>query len=950
MSFLSKLLPFEPKPEKVYAKEVQQINSFKDEIAELSEERIKAEINAFKDELKELAGDKLYRRLVEIRPRVFALTREAAKRSIGQFHYDVQLLGGIVLTENKIAEMKTGEGKTLTATLPLVLFALSGRGSHLVTVNDYLSRWQASLMGPIFHYLGLTAASIQHEASFRYDPTFQPEAEEIAAIEGEVEGLVMDVKHMRPVSRRQAYAADITYGTNNEFGFDYLRDNMVQQMDRLVQRELFFAIVDEVDSILVDEARTPLIISAPDTEPTDKYYQFAKLVNQLQETTHYIKDEKRKVSTLTDEGITKIEQTLNIKNIYDTSQGVTTLHHIEQALRAKGNYERDRDYVVRDGEIIIVDEFTGRLMFGRRYSEGLHQAIEAKENVKIQQESKTLATITFQNLFRLYEHLAGMTGTAKTEEEEFFKIYKLQVVQIPTNRPMVRQDRADIVYKTEEAKFNAIAKEVKERNKNGQPVLIGTVSIAKNELLAEHLKKEGVPFEILNAKNHEREAQIIAQAGRFGAVTLATNIAGRGVDILLGGNPVDPEEAEAVRKAGGLHVLGTERHESRRIDNQLRGRSGRQGDPGSSQFYVSMDDDLMRLFGGDKMKNMMNRLGLPDDQPLEAKLVSRSIEQAQKKIEGLNFDTRKHVLEFDDVLNQQRIKIYKRRRKYLAEQKLENDKQEAVISNQKTDNRKQDAAGEEIAEPQLRDEVLGIIHAEISEAVTFNFNANENQDEALKAVYEQLSGVMPVTDDLRQRVKEATQNAADLEFAVVDSLFAEAQKLYEAKEKELGQVYEQVQRYIVLQSIDTLWMEHLDTMDHLRDSVRLRGYGQRDPVIEYKREGFQLFQRLQKEIDKQVAHSVLRVSVQAQPQAQSGQEGHYHEDGSFHPGSHDGGLPMNLVTNRSDGSSDGASHADSASAGVGRNDPCPCGSGKKYKRCGLVNTEEHQKLMSQKVT
>ncbi|HVY67757.1 MAG TPA: preprotein translocase subunit SecA, partial [Patescibacteria group bacterium] len=531
-----------------------------------------------------------------------------------------------------------------------------------------------------------------------FDSAYEPEEEEIKQLEGETQGLVMDVKHMRPVSRREAYAADITYGTNNEFGFDFLRDNMVQHFGQIVQRELFFVIVDEVDSILIDEARTPLIISAPDMEPTSKYVEFARLVDRLDAAADYTVDEKHKAASLTDGGITKIEQFLKVPNIYDTSRGVTTIHHIEQALRARTLFKKDRDYVVREGEIIIVDEFTGRLMFGRRYSEGLHQAIEAKEGVKIQQESKTLATITFQNLFRLYKKLAGMTGTAKTEEEEFFKIYRLTVEQIPTYRPMIRQDDADAVYKTETAKFQAIAKEIKRRHQKGQPVLIGTVSIAKNEELAGVMKREGLDFEVLNAKNHEHEARIISQAGRLGAITLATNIAGRGVDILLGGNPADAGEAEAVRQAGGLHILGTERHESRRIDNQLRGRAGRQGDPGSSQFFVSMEDDLMRLFGGERMKSLMNTLGLPDDQPIEAGIVSKSIEQAQKKIEGLNFDTRKHVLEFDDVLNHQRNVIYKKRRGFLA-------------------------GSPESAEIRLKEEILKLVRSELDELVTVNLNA-----------------------------------------------------------------------------------------------------------------------------------------------------------------------------------------------------------------------------------
>ena len=904
MSFITKL--FTPKNTlQKYQKEIDAINRFAEEIAKLSETQIRDEIAGIKAGLANISEQKeILEKLLEVRARVFALTREAAKRSIGQFHYDVQLAGGIALTEGKIAEMKTGEGKTLTATLPLVLYALAGKGAHLVTVNDYLARWQASLMGPIFRYLGLFVASIQHEASFLYDPTYKPEQEEIDQLEGDTQGLVLDVKHMRSVPRREAYAADITYGTNNEFGFDYLRDNMVQSYQQMVQRDLFFAIVDEVDSILIDEARTPLIISTPDTEPTDKYYQFAKLVDKLTDEVDYTVDEKHKAASLTDDGINKIEKVLNVPNIYDTSKGVTTIHHIEQALRSKTLFLRDRDYVVREGEIIIVDEFTGRLMFGRRYSEGLHQAIEAKEGVKIQQESKTLATITFQNLFRLYFKLSGMTGTAKTEEEEFFKIYQLTVEQIPTHRPMVREDKSDIVYKTEKAKFEAIAKEVKERHQKGQPVLIGTVSIAKNEMLAEVLKSQGLPFELLNAKNHEREAQIISQAGRPGQITLATNIAGRGVDILLGGNPVDQAEAESVRKAGGLHILGTERHESRRIDNQLRGRAGRQGDPGSSQFFVSMEDDLMRLFGGERMKGLMTSLGLPDDQPIEAKLVSRSIESAQKKIEGLNFDTRKHVLEFDDVLNHQRNVIYRRRRKFLP-------------------------GTPESVDVDVKREILGLVKEELGEVVTTHLNSIDdlgNKKEDWDNLFKTVGAIIPVGQALAKKVREESQDAADQEFAVTDRLYKQAEDYWDQKEKEMGkEIFEGAQRFVALQAMDQLWMEHLDTMDHLRDSVRLRSYGQRDPLVEYKKEGFQLFQELQRDINKQVVNMIFHVNVQQQPAAQQ---------------------PLNLVTNKTEQSaSQQASKSDNE---PGRNDPCPCGSGMKYKKCGLINSPQHQANMAKK--
>ncbi|MCL5774684.1 MAG: preprotein translocase subunit SecA [Patescibacteria group bacterium] len=889
MSFFSKIFGGETSPLTKWSKELELASSYAEEVGKLEQVQIQKEIANFKAELSKLSEkSEIRQRLKEIAPRVFALTREAAKRAIGQYHYDVQLVGGFALAENHIAEMKTGEGKTLTATLPLVLYSLAGKGAHLVTVNDYLARWQASLMGPVFHYLAISVSSIQHEQSFLYDTSYKPEEEEIKKLEGETKGLVMDVKHMRPISRREAYAADITYGTNNEFGFDFLRDNMVQHQSQMVQRDLFFAIVDEVDSILIDEARTPLIISSPDADPTDKYYEFAKIVEQLHDTEDFVVDEKHKAASLTDAGITKIEKILKVPNIYDTSKGVTTIHHIEQALRSKTLFKKDRDYVVRDGEIIIVDEFTGRLMFGRRYSEGLHQAIEAKEGVKIQQESKTLATITFQNLFRLYMFLSGMTGTAKTEEEEFFKIYKLTVEQIPTNKPMVRQDMADMVYKTEEAKFSAIAKEVKERNAKGQPILIGTVSIAKNELLAEQLKKEGLQFEILNAKNHEREAQIISQAGRFKAITLATNIAGRGVDILLGGNPVDQEEAKVVREAGGLHILGTERHESRRIDNQLRGRAGRQGDPGSSQFFVSMEDDLMRLFGGEKMKNLMTTLGLPDDQPIAAGMVSRSIEQAQKKIEGLNFDTRKHVLEFDDVLNHQRNVIYKRRRKYLL-------------------------GTPESKDVDLKAEIQDMVRQEIGEVVTYHLNLPEEQagdkHDPVGEILKTANTIFPVTRELVEKVKNAKEDSASTEFAIVDILTKAAEEVWENREKDMGkEIFEGAQRFVALQALDTLWMEHLDTMDHLRDSVRLRGYGQRDPLVEYKKEGFAMFQRMTAEINKQIVYSIFKITVQveASPQAQKVEL------------SGAGGKTAQL---------------DAKFDNVGRNDLCPCGSGKKFKKC-----------------
>ncbi len=889
MSFLENIFGGNKQVVSRLHKEVEKINSLESKYSGFTDEKLREQITAWRDQLMDLEYEDQQQKLNEILPDVFAITREASKRTIGQRHFDVQLIGGITLHKGQIAEMRTGEGKTLTATLPLVLNALTGRGVHLVTVNDYLARWHASLMGPIYHLLGLSVASIQHDRSFMYDPNFEPEAEEVKQIESETQGLVMDVKHMRPITRREAYAADITYGTNNEYGFDYLRDNMVSDLSQMSQRDLNYAIVDEVDSILIDEARTPLIISAPDTDPTDKYYHFAKTVEKLDEAADYTVDEKRKAVALSEAGIEKLENILG-KNIYET-EGITTVHHLEQALRARTLFKRDRDYVVQNGEVIIVDEFTGRLMFGRRYSDGLHQAIEAKENVQIQQESKTLATITFQNYFRMYKKLAGMTGTAITEAEEFFKIYHLEVVEIPTNKPMVRKDLPDSVYKSEHGKFEAIIRDIRERHQKGQPVLVGTVSIQKNELLAEYLRKAGLPFELLNAKNHEREAHIISQAGRFGAITVATNIAGRGVDILLGGNPVDPEEAEKVRQAGGLHVLGTERHESRRIDNQLRGRSGRQGDPGSSQFFVSVEDDLMRLFGGDRLKNIMQRLGIPEDQPIEHGLVSKSIEQAQKKIEGMNFDTRKHVLEYDDVMNKQREIIYGKRRKW------------------------------------LEDEILAMIEKEIAEVVRNHF-LSENK---LKQVVDALNAIFPFTKEEGEEMLKMAEQAGDAEFAMIDYATNLAKKRYEEREASLPDpsIMRGAERFVALQALDILWMENLDTMEHLRESVGLRGYGQRDPLVEYKREGFELFRRMLAAIDSQIVYTIFKLNFVQQPAPETQ-------------------LTELQKAAQNAGQLQGTTEGDPDLINIGRNDPCPCGSGKKFKKCGLLNTDEHRRLMAQK--
>ncbi len=711
--------------------------------------------------------------LDDLLPEAFAAVREAAKRTIGQRHFDVQLMGGVVLHQGKIAEMKTGEGKTLVATLPAYLNSLAGQGVHIVTVNDYLAKRDADWMGPIYDALGVTVGAIGHESSFLYRPMVARENRS-----------TMEIDNLAPVTRREAYAADITFGTNNEFGFDYLRDNMVMEQAQMVQRGHAFAIVDEVDSILIDEARTPLIISAPAEESAQLYQQFAKIIPRLKKEEDYKVDEKMRASALSDKGIKKVEELLGLPNIY-SPEHVNLVHHLEESLKAHALFFRDKEYVVRNGEVIIVDEFTGRLMHGRRYSGGLHQAIEAKEGVEVKRESDTLATISFQNLFRMYKKLSGMTGTAATEAEEFHKIYKLDVVEIPTNKPMVRQDSQDMIYKTEEAKFAATVNEIKQKHKAGQPVLVGTISIEKNERLSRFLKKSGIPHELLNAKHHEREAKIIANAGKIGAVTVATNMAGRGVDIILGGRPPEGRESqkkdkiekwkkehEKVIELGGLHVIGTERHESRRIDNQLRGRSGRQGDPGSSRFYVSLEDDLMRIFGGERLKNLMNRLGLPEDQPIEHGLITRSIEQAQKKVEGHNFDIRKHLIEYDDVMNQHRKKIYAQRKEILEA-------------------------------------------PEVHEVVTNLMSEEERSD-------------------------------------------------YKAKEKQYGlDVLKRAEKFIFLRVIDTLWIEHLNTMEELREGIALRGYGQRDPLVEYKHEAYNLFQGLQNAISDRVVEMLLNLELQA---------------------------------------------------------------------------------------
>ena len=811
---------------------VEEVNGLEADISALSDEELKGKTEHFR---KELADGKT---LDDILPEAYATVREVTKRVLGQRHYDVQIMGGIVLHRGDIAEMRTGEGKTQVATLPVYLNALSGKGVHVVTVNDYLARRDAVWMGQIYSFLGLSVGVINGgETSFMYDPTHQEKDKE----RDDVGAYKVVHEFLKPCTRREAYAADITYGTNNEYGFDYLRDNIEYEEARLRQRGFNYAVVDEIDSILIDEARTPLIISAPADDSQNLYSTFTKIAASLKVDEDYTVDEKMRAISLTDEGIEKAEKMLGIDNIY-TERGIKYVHHLELAVRAKALFECDKEYVIKDGEVIIVDEFTGRLQPGRRWSEGLHQAIESKEGVKIQQESRTFASITFQNYFRMYDKLSGMTGTAMTSSEEFYKVYGLETVAVPTNVPPKRLDDNDLIFQTENGKFAAVARKVKELHDKGQPVLIGTVSIEKNELLSAYLKREGIPHEILNAKNHDREGEVIAQAGKLGNVTIATNMAGRGVDIKLGGAEATKEEADHIRELGGLFVLGTERHEARRIDNQLRGRSGRQGDPGETQFFVSLEDTLMRVFATDTIKNMMGRFGIPEDEPIENRMITRSLESAQTKIEGFNFDSRKQVLSFDDVLNQQRQSIYDQRRDILL------------------------GSDEEIAE--LLEELL---------------NAEEVMEGDEKAEI-----------DVKKAIEEKKEALGDTEF------------------------YKVVRR-IMLQTSDMLWLEHLEMMDYLRSSVNLRAYGQRDPLGEYRKEGLRLFRELEAAFAGNVLKMIPNITTGAFVQEEQ---------------------KMREVHKKAQAI--GASGVTSGSTGVsvkrheekvGRNDPCPCGSGKKYKKC-----------------
>ncbi|HXV27027.1 MAG TPA: preprotein translocase subunit SecA [Candidatus Paceibacterota bacterium] len=876
---------------------VERINALEAGLQGKSDDDLRGLTAAFRERLS--GGESLD----DLLPEAFAAVREASRRTLGQRHFDVQLMGGVVLHRGRIAQMRTGEGKTLVATLPVYLNALTGKGVHVVTVNDYLSRRDAAWMGQIYHALGMSTGVLNHETAFVYDPAHKSEDGPEDRERDETGGFRVAHEFLRPVPRRQAYEADITYGTNNEFGFDYLRDNMVSAVRQMAQRPEHthhFAIVDEVDSILIDEARTPLIISAPDEESGKLYQQFARAVPALNEETDYTVDEKRKAVSITDSGIEKVQQRLGLGDIYQEG-GTRYVHHLEQALRAQVLFKRDRDYVVKDGQVVIVDEFTGRLMPGRRWSDGLHQAVEAKEGVNIQRESKTLATITFQNYFRLYDKLAGMTGTARTSAEEFHKVYKLDVVVVPTHRPMVRADLPDRIYKTENGKFRALVNEVRALHEKGQPVLVGTASIQKNEVIGALLTQAGIPHNVLNAKNHEREAEILAQAGRPGAVTVATNMAGRGVDIILGGNPAAEGDAAKVRELGGLMVLGTERHEARRIDDQLRGRAGRQGDPGASQFYVSCEDDLVRIFGGDRLKRLMDTLGVTEEDVIENRMVSRSIEQAQGRIEGHHFDARKYVLEYDDVMNRHRTAIYRLRHEVLH---AETNRERML----------------EWLRELMRAEVFAR-----RDAVSGTLDTEE--------VVESLKTLAPFPANLHTKLMElAPKLPTDSTDHVLEYLDEELERMYAAKEAEQGEQMRPLEKLVMLRAIDDVWVEHLEGMEHLRESVQLRAYGQRDPLVEYKIEAQKLYGTLLDTVRQRAAGIIFRVTVMRPQERRNMQERRPETEAQGTP-AHPDSVHTEHVQ---------AEHADK----TGRNDPCPCGSGKKFKKCGLLDTEEHKRNMA----
>lgn len=911
-------------------KKIDRVNELESAYQLLSDDALRATTDTFRNRLN--SGETLD----DLMPEAFAAVREAAKRMLGMRHYDVQLMGGIALHQGNITEMRTGEGKTLTATLPVYLNALESRGVHVVTVNDYLAKRDAVWMGPIYDALGLSVGIIQNQrVSFVY--TGEPalaEGEEPSVEESR--SFHVEDAFLRPATRKESYACDVTYGTNNEFGFDYLRDNMAQKIEDMVMRpgsEMHYCIIDEVDSILIDEARTPLIISAPAEEATERYYEFARLVEQLHEHEDYNVDEKLRSATLTESGIAKLEGWLGVENLY-VEAGIRTVHHIEQALKARTLFLRDREYIVEQGGVIIIDEFTGRKMPGRRYSEGLHQAIEAKEGVTIQRESQTLATITFQNLFRMYRKMSGMTGTAKTEEEEFYKIYQLPVVVIPTNKPDHRVDLPDRIYKTDAGKYLAVIETISACRKKGQPILIGTVSVEKNEELSAFLTAHGIGHEVLNAKNHEREGEIIAQAGRVGAVTLATNMAGRGVDIKLGGSPADLDQEKQVIAAGGLFVLGTERHESRRIDNQLRGRAARQGDPGETQFFVSTDDDLMRIFAGDRLKAVMTRLNVPDDMPIEQKLITKMLESAQKKVEGHHFDMRKHVLEYDDVLNRHRAVIYGKRRRILE---LAQDAFAAVLLPASPSD---DAIVDARPEPQYqstKDMILDMVRAEIEFLVSYHTNLDVDVSKwNTKEIVETVRTMFPISTEDAETIAAygRVEDTGKLDLVmhrehIISFLIEKANTAYDATTRRVTETLggdaekgaatmRQIETSLLLRAIDMLWVEHLESVHHLRQSIGLQGYGQRDPLVEYKKETYRLFQELLASIQKEVVYSFFKVHVGLEL------------------------APSIMATDKltlegakktmTDAAIGGPGRVDEEKK-IGRNDPCPCGSGKKFKRC-----------------
>ena len=813
---------------------VSEINDFEPEMQKLSDEQLRGKTAEFRQRLEN--GQELE----DLLPEAFAVAREASVRALGMRPFDVQLIGGIVLHQGTIAEMKTGEGKTLVATMPVYLNALSGKGVHLVTVNDYLAKRDSEWMGKLYKFLGLNVGCIVH-------------------------GLDDN-------ERQQAYNADITYGTNNEFGFDYLRDNMKFRKEELVQRELNYAIVDEVDSILIDEARTPLIISGPAEKSTELYYRVNRIIPPLREEEHYTKEEKSKTVALTEEGVARVERLLGIENLYDPAH-MTINHHVQQALRAHVLFKRDVDYIVKDGEVVIVDEFTGRLMPGRRYSEGLHQALEAKEAVKVENENQTLASITFQNYFRMYDKLAGMTGTAETEAAEFAKIYKLDVLVVPTHMKMIRKDHPDCIFRTEAEKFKAVAREIKELYEIKRPVLVGTISITKSEKLSEMLKRTGIPHQVLNAKQHEKEAEIVARAGQPGSVTISTNMAGRGTDIVLGPGVVD---------LGGLHIIGTERHESRRIDNQLRGRSGRQGDPGSSRFYLSLEDDLMRIFAADRLSGLMQRIGMAEDEPIEHGLISKAIENAQSRVEDHNFSIRKNIIEYDDVMNQQREIIYRQRREALQGDNLR---------------------------PEIFDMIEDCIDSIVQDNTEEKTYAEDWNLDAIKSEMSRIFGLQPdlSPESLGDMIPEELR----------EYLFELLEKRYEEREREFSEpIMRDLENFILLQTVDTLWKDHLLNMDYLKEGIGLRGYGQQDPLVAYKREGHQMFQEMIARIKEETLQKLYHIQIQREDQLQEMRAEHEDQPMFFGP-------PEEPAQQQ----------AVRKNAKVGRNDPCPCGSGKKYKKC-----------------